>query len=254
MRSQTVMVGALMLFIGLIIGSVGTAMVMSSQTSGQATAAQDENADTATAEPAGNAQDAPVQGSANPQQQRSPDEIMEQLIANTRHFKGDPDAPVTIIEFSDFRCPYCSKFAVEAGSQIDEVYVESGQVRVGYWHAAYQGEPAIRAAEASECAADQDAFWPYHDRLVEAVAVEGYRDFAVESLTQFAEEIDLDTETFSECLASGKYNQLVIQQTIASQSDYRVGGTPMFLVNGRMVSGAQPFEAFQQVIDMSLGS
>jgi protein-disulfide isomerase len=125
---------------------------------------------------------------------------------------------------------------------------------VGYWHAAYQGEPSIRAAEASECAADQDAFWPYHDRLVEALAVEGNREFTAEDLNQYAEELELDTETFSECLASGKYNQLVIQQTIASQSDYMVRGTPMFLVNGRMVSGAQPFEAFQQVIDMSLSS
>jgi protein-disulfide isomerase len=245
------MIGVLMLFIGLIVGSVGTAMVLSSQAEeGTATtgSADAESADAESAAANGESQAANNAAGGNAEQQA----MMEQFIADTRHFKGDPDAPVTIIEFSDFRCPYCSKFAVEAGAQIDETYVEAGKVRFGYRHAAYQGEPAIRAAEASECAADQDAFWPYHDRLVEHVAVEGQRDFTVENLNRFAEELDLDTAAFAECLESGKYNELVVSETQSGRSFVR--GTPMFLVNGQMVSGAQPFETFQRAIDAQLNN
>jgi protein-disulfide isomerase len=177
-------------------------------------------------------------------------ELMDFLVADTRHFKGDPDAPVTIIEFSDFRCPFCGRYAVETEPRIQEEYIDEGIVRIGYRHAAYQGEQSMWAAEASECAADQDAFWPYYDYLVEKLAVENDRNFTRERLKTFAEELDLDTEAFNACMESGQYADLVLNETAAAQS-IGVQGTPTFLINGEPVVGAQPFSAFQQVIEQA---
>jgi protein-disulfide isomerase len=177
-------------------------------------------------------------------------ELMDFLVADTRHFKGDPDAPVTILEFSDFRCPFCGRYATETEPRIQEQYIDEGLVRIGYRHAAYQGEQSMWAAEASECAADQDAFWPYYDYLVEKLAIEGDRNFTRERLKSFAEELDLNTEAFNACMESEQYADLVLNETAAAQS-IGVRGTPTFLINGEPLVGAQPFSAFQQVIEQA---
>ncbi len=174
---------------------------------------------------------------------QSAEEMMEILISQMRHFKGDADAPVTIIEFSDFKCPYCSKFATETGPQIEEEYINSGKARLGYWHFTFLGEESIWAAEASECAGDQDAFWEYHDYLVSHKG-----DFSKENLKSFAAELGLNSKVFDACLDNGKYTEWVQSQTsIARQLG--VQSTPSFILNGEAIVGAQPFDAFQQVID-----
>ncbi len=186
---------------------------------------------------------------ANPDQGNpSAETLMDAIVAETRHFKGSPDAPITIVEFSDFRCPYCGRFTTGAGREIDERYVEEGLVRFGYQHFAILGPESQRAAEASECAAEQGAFWAYHDLLFERQAAVN-----AESLRQFATELGLDTEVFNTCLDSGKYTSLVHSETAAVQS-LGVTGTPSFLVNGRPLVGAQPFEIFEQVIEAELGA
>jgi protein-disulfide isomerase len=108
------------------------------------------------------------------------------------------------------------------------------------------GEESDWASEASECAADQDAFWEYHDHLVN-----NQGDYSKDNLKAFADELGLDTDTFNQCLDSGKYTSLVQSQTeIARQMG--VQSTPSFIINGKALIGAQPFEAFQQVIDSLL--
>ena len=92
-------------------------------------------------------------------------QLMETALAKTRHFKGDPDAPVTMIEFGDFQCPFCGRFYVQTESQIDEAYIQSGKVRFGYFNFAFLGPESTWAAEAAECASDQDKYWEYHDVL-----------------------------------------------------------------------------------------
>jgi protein-disulfide isomerase len=178
------------------------------------------------------------------------DDLMTALVAQTRHFKGDPEAPVTIIEFSDFRCHFCDVFADEAGQQIDATYIDEGLVRLGYHHAAYQGEQALWAAEASECAAAQDAFWAYHDYLFE---VAGERDFSRENLKAFAGELDLDTEAFDACMESGEYAEVVLGETARAQT-IGVRGTPSFLINGQALVGAQPYVNFERVIEAELAA
>jgi protein-disulfide isomerase len=113
------------------------------------------------------------------------------------------------------------------------------------------GEESIWAAEAAECAADQDKFWEYHDKLFDSQNGENQGAFAKENLKMFAAEIGLDSGEFNECLDSGKHTQLVQADTALAQQ-IGVQSTPSFLVNGTPLIGAVPFEEFQKVIDQGL--
>ena len=236
-----VAVGMVMLVVGVMAGYFGRPLVTPQPLSATPVASVDTEPSTASA--ASDARD------ANPAQDNpSVETFMNTIVAETRHFKGSPDAPVTIVEFSDFRCPYCGRFTTGAGRQIDERYVEEGLVRFGYQHFAFLGPESLSAAEASECAAEQDAFWAYHDLLFERQA-----GVNAESLRQFAAELELDTEAFDTCLQSGKYTSLVRNETAAVQA-LGVTGTPSFLINGQPLVGAQPFEIFEQIIEAELGA
>ncbi len=131
--------------------------------------------------------------------------------------------------------------------------MQTGLVRFGYQHFAFLGPESQWAAEASECAADQDAFWPYHDLLFERQSGENRGAFSKDNLKQFAAELGLDTTTFNTCLDSGKYTSLVRTESATVQS-LGVRGTPAFLVNGRPLVGAQPFEVFQQIVETETGA
>lgn len=161
--------------------------------------------------------------------------------------KGDKDAEVTIIEFSEYECPFCGKYVQETFSRIKEEYIDTGKVRYVFrdfplgFH-----EHAHKAAEAAECAHDQDRYWEYHDLLFEN---QGALD--LESLKQYAEELELDTEEFNECLDSGRHAEEVAAD-IKDATEFGVAGTPSFFVNSYSVSGAMPFEAFKQLIEAEL--
>jgi protein-disulfide isomerase len=117
---------------------------------------------------------------------------------------------------------------------------------------AFLGPESVWSAEASECAGDQGAFWAYHDLLYDRLTSENPGAFDRDRLKQFATELGLEAEVFNNCLDSGKYTSLVRTETAMVQS-LGVRGTPAFLVNGRPLVGAQPFEAFQQIIETELG-
>lgn len=178
-------------------------------------------------------------------------ELMETVVAQTRHFRGDANALVTIIEFGDFQCPFCGRHAATVGPQIDEQYIQSGKVRFGYFNFAFLGQESNWAAEAAECASDQNKFWEYHDMLYNSQSGENQGAFNKDNLKKFAEDMGLDTSAFNECLDSGKYTQL-IQEESSTASSIGVRSTPTFLINGQAVVGAQPFEIFQQTIDALL--
>lgn len=126
-------------------------------------------------------------------------------------------------------------------------------MRIGYWHFAFLGQESQWAAEASECAADQDAFWKYHDYLFENHGGENRGAFNQENLKQFAVDLGLDSDTFNECLDSGKYTQIVQSETSAGQQ-IGIQSTPTFLLNGQPIVGAQPFDVFEQVIEEQLAA
>jgi len=167
---------------------------------------------------------------------------------------GPEDAPVTIIEFSEFLCPYCQRFALQTLPQIKQAY--EGKVKYVYRDFIVHGEPATKISEATECADDQDKFWEYHDKLWEEYQTVGQQagtgmDALATTLKGYASDLGLDTATFDDCLDSGKHTAEVQKDSQDARS-YGVSGTPAFFINGQMVSGAQPFSVFKAVIDAAL--
>ncbi len=161
--------------------------------------------------------------------------------------KGLDTAKVTMIEFSDFQCPFCGRFYTQTLPQIEKDYIETGKVKYVFrdfplsFH-----QNAQKSAEAAECADEQGKFWDYHDRLFE-----NQESLDTDSLKKYADELGLDTEKFNDCLDSGKYTEEV-QKDFKDGQQAGVRGTPAFFINGILVSGAQPFENFKQVIDAEL--
>lgn len=167
---------------------------------------------------------------------------------------GSSDAPLTIVEYSDFLCPVCARAALEVLPRMDEEYLATGKVKLIFKHfpqPLLHGEAAILAAEASECAAEQDAFWEYHDIL--------YLNFehissSTENLKLFAREVGLDGTAFDVCLDEGRYQDKVAADYDEAQ---RRGaeGTPAFFVGGTMVGGisrTNPWGSFKGVIEDEL--
>lgn len=191
---------------------------------------------------------------ANPPQQPSPEE--EQLpIVDTSKIDltgqprlGEDDAPITIIEFSDFECPFCSRAANGPVKQIIKEYVDTGKAKLVFMNYPLGfHQYAQIAAEASECANEQGKFWQMHDKIFE-----NQPSLNKENLVKWAQEIKLDMNMFNGCLNDNKYAQEV-QKDMAVAQSAGVQGTPSFLINGQMIVGAQPFEAFKQVIEEELG-
>ena len=160
--------------------------------------------------------------------------------------RGNANAPVTIVEFSDFQCPFCARAEGEV-VKVRDTYKD--QVKIVYKDYPLPIHPnAPKAAEASRCAREQEKYWEYHD-----VLFANHDSLEVPNLKKFAADLQLDTAKFDKCLDSGKYAD-AIAKDVAEGSRVGVSGTPAFFINGRLVSGAQPFSAFQEVIDDVLAS
>jgi protein-disulfide isomerase len=158
--------------------------------------------------------------------------------------RGNPQAPVTIIEFSDFQCPYCVR-ARPAVARVREVYGD--RVRFAFRHFPLDfHQQAAKAGEGVACAGEQGKFWEMHDLLWTNTA-----KLQVPDLKAHAATLGIDAAAFGQCLDSGRHSRLVAGDLEAGQG-YGVSGTPAFFVNGRPLVGAQPFEAFAQVIDDEL--
>lgn len=168
---------------------------------------------------------------------------------------GDPDAPVTIIEFSDFQCPYCRQFEQQAFPQIKSEYIDTGKVRLVFRDFPLtQIHPnALPAAIAAECAHNQDAFWPMHNRLFANQSEWGQSSNPNEVFVGYATEIGLDMEPFRQCVEN-RETLPEISGDFQDGVDGGVRGTPAFFIGGEMLSGAQPFSAFQQRIEALLNS
>lgn len=159
-------------------------------------------------------------------------------------FLGPQDAPVTLVEFSDFQCPYCRR--------VQPVLKRLMTAYHGKLKLVFRDFPlrqihpqAQKAAEAAQCANEQGQFWPYHDRLFAAT------ELGPEQLKQYAVELGLDAEGFNACLDSAKYSQEV-QSDIDDARAAGVNATPSFFVNGLPINGAVPFERFVELVELAL--
>jgi protein-disulfide isomerase len=158
--------------------------------------------------------------------------------------RGNPKASVTLIEFSDFQCPYCQRVRPTM-TRLREMY--SDRVRFAFRHYPLDFHPqAQKAGEAAACAGEQGKFWEMHDRLWQNPG-----KLQVEDLKAHAQSLGLVAADFASCLDSGRFATLVENDLRAGQ-EYGISGTPAFFVNGRPIVGAMPLEAFQQVIDDEL--
>jgi protein-disulfide isomerase len=157
---------------------------------------------------------------------------------------GPASAPVTIVEFSDFQCPFCGR-AEPALKQVHEKYGD--KVRLVYMDFPLGiHDHAIDAASAGRCAGEQGKFWQFHDEMFS-----NQSKLAPADLKADAKKLGLDTAKFDECLDKGKY-KTAIETDMAQGRELGVDGTPAFFVNGRPLTGAQPFEKFQTTIDEEL--
>jgi len=157
--------------------------------------------------------------------------------------KGPEKAKVTIVEFSDFQCPFC----VRAEATVKEVLATYGdKIRLVYKDYPLPNHPlAPKAAEAAHCAADQKKYWEMHERLFSTGRLEPAE------LKQHAKDLGLDAAAFDKCLDSGEKAKMVEANKKAG-TDAGVNGTPAFFINGRLLSGAQPFSEFKRLIDLEL--
>lgn len=189
-----------------------------------------------------NIEDAKSQTPSNTDEQP---EIVDVDYDENSHIRGDMSAPVTIIEFSDFQCPYCTRFH-DTMKEVMAAYPT--QVKLVYKHFPLDSiHPTAReAAEASECAGDQDKFWEYTDKLYE-----NQSKISSSYLKELAVTLGLNKAQFDECLDNDKYADLV-------EKDYQDGisagvrGTPGGFINGEVIGGAVPFSTLQSKIDKIL--
>lgn len=168
---------------------------------------------------------------------------------------GNPDAPVTIVEFSDFQCPFCRRFWKETLTQIKTEYLATGKAKFVYrdFPLSQIHPGAAPAAQGAECAREQDKFWEIHDVIFEEQEKQGAGtiQFTGDDVKKWAAKIGLDSVRFNQCLDSEKYKPEV-EKDLADGASAGVNGTPATFVNGRLISGAQPFAAFKAIIDEEL--
>ena len=160
---------------------------------------------------------------------------------------GNKNAPVTIVEFSDFQCPYCGRFFTQTLPSIKKDYIDTGKVKLVFRDFPLSFHPnAEPAAEAAECANEQGKYWEYHDKLFE-----NQDSLSSELYIKLAGDLGLDVDKFKTCIETSKYKQEVEDDFNYGQS-VGVSGTPTFFINGIKLVGAQPYEAFKQIIDAEL--
>lgn len=167
-------------------------------------------------------------------------------VAATGPSRGPENAPVTIVEFSDFQCPYCGREYPVVERLMKEY---EGKVRLVFRHFPLEFHPfAQKAAEAGACAADQDGdkFWKLHDRMFT-----NQQKLAVDDLKGYAKEVGLDSARFDKCLDGAEKRALVEADEKAGQ-EAGVTGTPAFFVNGVFINGAVPYEQFKDAVDREL--
>jgi len=159
---------------------------------------------------------------------------------------GPAEAPITIIEFSDYECPYCRKWHVEVWPALQAAYPD--QIRLVYRDFPLTSihANAASAAAAANCAWEQDRYWEFNEKLFNMEY-----NLSKSAYQLYADELGLDMDAFNECLASGRHNQEV-QADFDFAASLGVRSTPTFFVNGIPVVGAQPFEVFSQLIDQEL--
>jgi len=172
---------------------------------------------------------------------------LDSKYINNDYVKGNPDAPVTIVEFSDFQCPFCVRFYNETYKQIEDNYIKTGKAKFVYRDFPLSGHQyAEGAAIAAECAGLQNKYYEMYTLLF-LNGLSGTKD----KYKQYAKSIGLDEAIFDDCINSTQtYSE--IKQDYQDGLDLGITSTPSFFINGELIAGAQPYSVFSEVIDRKL--
>lgn len=193
----------------------------------------------------------------NPTANQAPGAVVEAPVTAQPEFKrydiptgnsyaiGPADAPITIVEFSDYQCPFCRRWHDEVYGELLAAY--PGKIRLVYRHFPLSSihPDATSAAEAAMCAGEQDAYWPFHEKLFSSEALGN------STYLQYAQDLGLNMSSFESCINDRKYQQAV-DEDLNFAVDLGIRSTPTFFINGLAVVGAQPLNVFQQIIDKEL--
>lgn len=169
---------------------------------------------------------------------------------------GEPKAPVSLIEYGDYQCPWCGKFFDEVEEPLRNEYIKTGKVKMVYRNFAFLGPESFAAAEAAECAKDQSQFWAFHDAIYKTevdevknrIQNENNGNLTRDFFLKIASDLKLDTKIFTTCFDNKKYESQIKQDNDAGRAA-GVTGTPGLFVNGQQVGGFIPFVSLKASID-----
>jgi protein-disulfide isomerase len=171
---------------------------------------------------------------------------------------GDPNAKATLIEYGDYQCPFCTAFFGQTEPQVVQNYVNTGKVRMVFRDFAFLGPESVAAAEAAQCAEDQNKLWAYHDALYTAKIGDENRGgsendgfYTTAEFLKLAQQVGLNIPTFTSCI-NNNTNANIVAQEKSDAGAAGVNSTPSFFLNGTAITGAQPYSVFQQAIDSAL--
>ncbi len=197
---------------------------------------------------------APSGQAAAPQAPSVPDpkDVLKKITNGHFPVKGNSNAKVKIVEFADFRCPFCERFFTDTEGQLIKDYVDTGKVAFIFRQYEFLGAASVVAGNAAECANEQGKFWEYHDWLYKNQPDESDTSmFNTDSMTTAAVSLGMNGDQFRSCLSANKYNAN-LQKDLSEGQSIGVSGTPTFYVNGQQLVGAQPYTAFKAIIDTEL--
>jgi len=231
-NSQTILTALSFLVLGATIALVGTSVAENGKTNTAEVAIQDDSAG---------------------------EQIVVTVDEDDDAVMGDKYAPILMVEFSDYQCPFCRKFYNETLPQIKENYIDTGLVKFVYRDLpliSLGHTDATPAANAAECARDQegdDMYFAYHDLIFEGQNELGNGTVAIpeESLYAYAEELGLDIDEFTSCQENLDFEDEIAEDTAVARS-IGIGGTPAFVINGEVVTGAYPYETFEALFEQLL--
>lgn len=184
---------------------------------------------------------------------RAPDDTWEQLVrreADDPMAMGEVDAPVVMLSYSEFQCPFCGKFARDTEPVLIDQYVDAGTLRIEWRDFPYLGPESTTAAEAGRAAAAQDSFWAFHDQMYANQLPPNSGNLDEAYLVGIADKLGLDVEQFREDMKAEETEQAIAKDFSEGQA-IGVTGTPAFVINGVPVIGAQPTEVFEKIIEQA---
>jgi protein-disulfide isomerase len=196
-------------------------------------------------------------GNLTPPPAAAPTAQMSELVKNAAATLGKSDAPIVLVEYSDYQCPFCRKWFNDVKGNLQKDYIDTGKVLLVYKDFPLSFHPmAIPYANAARCANDQGKYWEMHDKIFLEQDKKGQgtiQDYTTTDIKKWGVEIGLNSATFDSCVDDNKYSN-EIQANFSEGGSVGITGTPGFFLGkadgtGQLIVGAQPYTVFQQAID-----